>query len=35
MSGLWLVRRKQLFEENPGRGFGLVMSSPQLLDMNE
>ncbi len=34
MSGVCLVRRKQLAEEDPGRGFGLVMSSPQLLAVN-
>ena len=35
MSALCLARRKQLSEEDPRRKFVLVMSSPQLLAMNE
>jgi hypothetical protein len=35
MSGLCLVRRKQLSEEDRRREFAFVMSSPQLWAMNE
>lgn len=35
MSALWQVRRKQLSDGDPRREFVFVMSSPQLLAMNE
>jgi hypothetical protein len=35
MSGPCLVRRMQLAAEDPQRKVGFVMSSPQLLAMNE
>lgn len=35
MSGLCLVRRMQLSEEDRRREFAFVMSSPQLMAMNE
>jgi hypothetical protein len=35
LSGVCLARSKQLSEEDPRRKFALVMSSPQILAMNE